>query len=120
MSASKQSPRCISTGPAAHPLPGLNIPPQLVGKFDLVPKEITAALVGLKQRSATCFRMQRFINEFRGEPLMAVLPGVALDELWQAIGMVERTLLAISALVVHGRPRGTDRDTACRPQRTPP
>jgi putative ABC transport system permease protein len=81
------------------PMPGLNIPPQLVGKFDLRPKEITAALVGLKQRSDV-FRMQRFINEFRGEPLLAVLPGVALDELWQAIGTVERTLLAISALVV--------------------
>ena len=81
------------------PVPGLNIPPQLVAKFDLRPKEITAALVGLKQRSDV-FRMQRFINEFRGEPLLAVLPGVALDELWQAIGTVERTLLAISALVV--------------------
>jgi putative ABC transport system permease protein len=81
------------------PVPGLNIPPQLVAKFDLQPKEITAALVGLKQRSDV-FRMQRFINEFRGEPLLAVLPGVALDELWLAIGTVERTLLAISALVV--------------------
>lgn len=81
------------------PMPGLNIPPQLVAKFDLQPKEITAALVGLKQRSDV-FRMQRFINEFSGEPLLAVLPGVALDELWQAIGTVERTLLAISALVV--------------------
>jgi putative ABC transport system permease protein len=53
--------------------------------------------------------MQRFINEFRGEPLLAVLPGVALDELWQTIGVLERTLLAISALVVLvglERPRG--------------
>ncbi|MCX7165150.1 MAG: ABC transporter permease [Rhodocyclales bacterium] len=81
------------------PVPGLAIPPQFVAKFDLQPKEITAALVGLKQRSDV-FRMQRFINDYRGEPLLAVLPGVALDELWQAIGMVERTLLAISALVV--------------------
>jgi putative ABC transport system permease protein len=71
----------------------------MVGKFDLAPKEITAALIGLKQRSDV-FRMQRFINDFRSEPLMAVLPGVALDELWQTIGVLERTLLAISALVV--------------------
>jgi putative ABC transport system permease protein len=81
------------------PLPGLSIPAGMVGKFDLAPKEITAALVGLKQRSDV-FRMQRFINDFRSEPLMAVLPGVALDELWQTIGVLERTLLAISALVV--------------------
>ena len=81
------------------PVPGLNIAPGLVTKFDLRPKQITAALVGLKQRSDV-FRMQRFVNEFRGEPLLAVLPGVALDELWQTIATVERTLLAVSALVV--------------------
>ncbi len=81
------------------PLAGVAIPAEFVAKFDLRPKEITAALVGLKQRSDV-FRMQRFINQYRGEPLLAVLPGVALDELWQTVAMVERTLLAISALVV--------------------
>jgi putative ABC transport system permease protein len=101
------------------PMPGLNIPPQLVGKFDLRPKEITAALVGLKQRSDV-FRMQRFINEFRGEPLLAVLPGVALDELWQAIGTVERTLLAISALVVVVGLAGLTATLLGRAQRPPP
>jgi putative ABC transport system permease protein len=44
--------------------------------------------------------MQRFVNEFRGEPLLAVMPGVALDELWQTIGMIERALFAVSALVI--------------------
>lgn len=81
------------------PLPGVAIPPEHVSKFDLAPKEITAALVGLKQRSDV-FRMQRYVNDFRGEPLLAVLPGVALDELWQTVGLIERTLLSISALVV--------------------
>ena len=81
------------------PLPGMSIPADMVRKFDLGPKEITAALVGLKQRPDV-FRMQRFINDFRSEALMAVLPGVALDELWQTIGVLERALLAISALVV--------------------
>jgi putative ABC transport system permease protein len=75
------------------PLPGVNIPAEFVAKFDLRPKEITAALVGLKQRGDV-FRMQRFVNQYRGEPLLAVLPGVALDELWQSVAMVERTLLA--------------------------
>ncbi len=81
------------------PLPGVSIPPAFVAKFDLKPKEITAALVGLKQRGDV-FRMQRFVNDFRAEPLLAVMPGVALDELWQTIGMVERVLQALSALVV--------------------
>jgi putative ABC transport system permease protein len=81
------------------PLPGLVIPAEHVTKFDLKPKEITAALLGLKQRSDV-FRMQRFVNDFHAEPLLGVLPGIALDELWQTVGMIERTLLAISALVV--------------------
>ncbi|WP_126444046.1 ABC transporter permease [Sulfuricystis multivorans] len=81
------------------PLPGLSIPAEYVKKFDLAPKEITAALVGLKNR-AEVFRVQRWINGYRGEPLLAVMPGVALDELWQTIGMVEKSLLAVSALVV--------------------
>lgn len=81
------------------PMPGLSIPAEQVRKFDLRPKEITAALVGLKKRSDV-FRVQRRINDFREEPLIAVMPGVALDELWQAIGIMERVLLAISGLVV--------------------
>ncbi len=83
---------------AGAPVPGLSIPQNLVQKFDLRPKEITSAMIGLKRR-ADVFRMQRFVNEFRGEPLLAVMPGVALDELWQTIGMVERALFAVSALV---------------------
>lgn len=81
------------------PLPGLSIPAEQVRKFELAPQEITAMLVGLKSR-ADVFRLQRHINGYRGEPLMAVLPGVALDELWQTLATVENSLLAISALVV--------------------
>lgn len=81
------------------PMPGLSIPAEYVRKFDLAPKEITAALVGLKSR-AEVFRIQRFVNDYRGEPLLAVLPGVALQELWQVVAIVERALLAISILVV--------------------
>lgn len=81
------------------PLPGLAIPAEHVRKFDLRPMEITAMLIGLKNRGDV-FRLQRHINGYRGEPLMAVMPGVALDELWRTLAMVERTLLALSALVV--------------------
>lgn len=81
------------------PMPGVSIPPEHVRKFDLAPKEITAALIGLKNRAGV-FQMQRFVNRYQGEPLLAVLPGVALDDLWSVVGVVERSLLAISALVV--------------------
>jgi len=66
---------------------------------DLTPSSITAFMLGLDSRVAT-FQVQRRINEYRGEPLLAILPGVALSELWQMLGAVEKLLLLISALVV--------------------
>lgn len=81
------------------PIPGLKIPPELVRKFNLAPKSVTAVLVGLKTRVGV-FAMQRYVANYRGEPLMAVLPGVALSQLWDLMAVAERALLAISALVV--------------------
>ena len=80
------------------PMPGLAIPAEQVRKFDLRPKTVTAALVGLQSRAAV-FSVQRWVSTYGGEPLMAILPGVALDELWQVIGAGEKALLAMSALV---------------------
>lgn len=81
------------------PIPGLSIAPEVVTKFNLNPKTITAGLIGLHQRTEV-FRLQRYINEFREEPLLAVLPGVALDQLWQTVGIVEKALQAVSWLVL--------------------
>jgi putative ABC transport system permease protein len=83
---------------AGVPMKGLSIPAEQARKFDLEPKQVTAALVGLKGRAAV-FTVQRFVNEYEGEPLMAVLPGVALDELWNVVGVGETLLLALSGLV---------------------
>jgi putative ABC transport system permease protein len=80
------------------PMPGVKIPAEQVRKFDLTPKNVTAALVGLKNRAAV-FGVQRWISTYNGEPLMAILPGVALDELWSVIGVGENALLLMSALV---------------------
>jgi putative ABC transport system permease protein len=80
------------------PMPGMKILPEQARKFDLEPKQVTAALVGLKNRVAV-FNVQRFVAGYEGEALLAVLPGVALDELWSVIGPGEQALLAISALV---------------------
>ncbi|RRJ84153.1 ABC transporter permease [Aestuariirhabdus litorea] len=65
----------------------------------LEPGSITAALVGLKSR-ATTLLVQREINEYRGEPLLAIIPGVTLRQLWSLVGAVEQALLLISSLVV--------------------
>jgi len=81
------------------PIPGLVISPTDVRKFTLTPKAVTAALVGLRSRAAV-FQVQRFVNDYRGEPLMAILPGATLQELWRLIGIAEQALLAVSGLVV--------------------
>jgi len=80
------------------PLPGVHIPAEQVRKFDLKPKTVTAALVGLKNRAAV-FSVQRWVSNYQPEALMAILPGVALDELWSVIGVGENALLLMSALV---------------------
>jgi putative ABC transport system permease protein len=68
---------------------------------ELQPRALTAFLVGLKSRAAT-FRLQRAINEYAAEPLSAIIPGVALQSLWDLVGVVEIALLAISGFVVLG------------------
>lgn len=61
-------------------------------------RQITAALVGLKNRAAV-FSVQREVNGYRGEAMMAILPGVVLDELWSVLNAGERALWLVSALV---------------------
>jgi putative ABC transport system permease protein len=67
--------------------------------MELQPKQITAFLLGLNSKIAT-FSLQREINEFRGEPLLAILPGVALQELWSLMGTAEKALFVVSLFVV--------------------
>jgi putative ABC transport system permease protein len=81
------------------PIPGLAISADQARAMDLTPKAITAALVGLKSKVAT-FQVQRFVNEYPAEPLSAILPGVALSQLWDLIGVAENALLIVSAFVV--------------------
>jgi putative ABC transport system permease protein len=81
------------------PQPGQTLSADEVRRMDLTPKAITAALVGLKSRLAT-FQLQRWINNYRAEPLSAIIPGAALQELWGLVGTAETALAAVSAMVV--------------------
>ncbi len=81
------------------PMPGRQLSAEQALAQDLTPKSVTAFMVGLQSRMAT-FVVQRQINEFRGEALSAILPGVALAELWQMLSMVENLLLLITLLVL--------------------
>lgn len=66
---------------------------------DLAPKSITAFLVGMRSTDDV-LRMQRAINEYRDEPLSAIIPAVALQQLWSIVGLADRALLIIAAFVV--------------------
>lgn len=67
--------------------------------MDLSPKAITAAIVGTTSK-LRIFTLQRAINDYPQEPLMAILPGVALQELWAVVGVAETALLGVSLLVI--------------------
>jgi putative ABC transport system permease protein len=83
----------------APPIPGQSISADRVLKMDLSPRAITAFFLGLKSRIAA-FSVQRTVNEYPEEPLLAILPGVALQELWDLVGIAENALLVVSGFVV--------------------
>ena len=78
---------------------GQKTPVDAIRKMELQPKAVTAALVGIENRLKV-FSLQRAINNYPREPLLAILPGVALQELWQIIGIAEVALISVSAMVV--------------------
>jgi len=80
---------------AGIPLPGMAVGPEQARQRDLTPRQITAALVGLTSRMQA-FHLQRELNSQREDPLTAILPGVALQELWQVVSVAEKALLAVS------------------------
>lgn len=79
-------------------VPGAAVSAEAARAQDLTPRSITAFLLGLDSRAAV-FYVQRYVNEYRKEPLLAILPGVVLQELWSVIGVAEQALLAVGALV---------------------
>ncbi len=80
-------------------IPGQSTPADVIRQMELTPKAVTAALVGVESPLQT-FALQRAINEYPEEPLLAILPGVALQELWGIVGTAETALLAVSTMVV--------------------
>jgi putative ABC transport system permease protein len=83
---------------AGAPLPGSAVTAEQALAADLTPRSVTAVLVGLKSRAGV-FSLRRWVADYRVEPLMGILPGVALDELWDVVGAGEQALRAMSALV---------------------
>jgi putative ABC transport system permease protein len=70
-----------------------------VDAVDLSPNNVTAVMLGLKSKFAT-FTLQRNINSYADDRLMAILPGVAMSELWSMMANFENLLRVISILVL--------------------
>ena len=81
------------------PMAGQSISADHARRLDLTPTAITAFLMKL-QSPIAIFGMQRTVNQFKEEPLTAILPGVALQQLWELIGIAEKALMAVSGFVV--------------------
>lgn len=63
------------------------------------PGAVTAILVGLRSQTRV-LHLQRAINTFEPEPLLAILPGLTMQQLWDLLAVGERLLLAVATLVV--------------------
>ncbi|WP_421791025.1 ABC transporter permease [Hyphobacterium sp.] len=66
---------------------------------NLTPESVTAVFVGVSS-PIQILTLQRQINTYRGEALTAIMPGVALSQLWEVISVAERAFAAISILVI--------------------
>jgi putative ABC transport system permease protein len=83
----------------APPLLGEAIPASQIAKEEIKIKQITAFLLRARSRIDT-LRLQREVNTFEDEPLMAIIPGVTLSELWRTIGYAEDALRVVSLFVI--------------------
>jgi putative ABC transport system permease protein len=80
-------------------MPGQRVSADEARAMELTPQSITAFMVGMRSRVMT-FTMQRAVNEYRLEPLLAIIPGVALSQLWELVGVADRALMIVAAFVV--------------------
>lgn len=68
-------------------------------KDDIEIKQITSFLLGAKNRIQV-LRLRSAISQDTSEPLMAIIPGLTLQELWQSLGHVENILILVSFCVL--------------------
>jgi putative ABC transport system permease protein len=83
----------------APPVKGQETPAEQIKKEDIKIEQITAFFLRTKSRVQT-LALQREITNFPEEPLMAVVPGVALAELWNGISYGEQVLKVVALFVV--------------------
>ena len=65
----------------------------------LIPKTVTAAFIGLKSK-LTLFNFSKNIREYPKEAISAVIPGIALSELWSIVGLVDKGFQLLSWIII--------------------
>ena len=78
---------------------GEKINPERYKKENIKIDELTSFMIKLKSRIAV-LRMRSEIDKYNKEPLMAVIPALTLQEMWQTIGYVEQVLFLVSLCVL--------------------
>jgi putative ABC transport system permease protein len=77
----------------------LKAPATEIKKEDIRIDDITSFFLRLKSRTAI-LNVQRDINNYPTEPLLAIIPGVALSELWRSLSQIDNILKMISWMVI--------------------
>ena len=75
------------------------ISPERFKKENIEITQLTSFLIKLKSRIAV-LRMRRNIDLYDKEPVMAIIPALALQEMWETIGYVEQILFLVSLCVL--------------------
>jgi putative ABC transport system permease protein len=83
----------------APPTKGQETPLNQIKKEKIHVEQITAFLLRTKSRIQAIY-LQREIDTYEGEPLLSIIPGVALSQLWQGISYAEDGLRLITVFVV--------------------
>lgn len=83
----------------AAPAKGKETPQASITKDDLPIHQITAFFLRTQTRIET-LQLQREINNYKDEPLMAIIPGATLSDLWRGLSQIERVLKVISLMVM--------------------
>jgi putative ABC transport system permease protein len=78
---------------------GEAINPDRFKKENIEVTQLTSFMVKLKSRIAV-LRMRRNIDAYEKEPIMAIIPALSLQEMWETIGYVEQILFLVSLCVL--------------------
>ena len=85
------------SGTRAFRIDGLNL--ASIPQERLQPTTVTAAYVGLKSKLGV-FQFMRDIQAYPEEAISAIIPGLALAELWSIVGMVDRVFEFLSWMII--------------------